>query len=143
VARSTLDLFPARPTPWLAALLAVIPGCAEGDYDHELPVASFGGVQDAEEPDAQAFVAEPDVGAAEGETDVGEPLDTDASGSGASESSTGDPQPPIGCCAPRDRPLCDDIDVFACVCKEDPSCCVNRWDETCVAEVSELGCGQC
>jgi hypothetical protein len=32
---------------------------------------------------------------------------------------------------------------MACVCAEDDVCCTDGWDDLCVAEVDELGCGAC
>lgn len=47
-----------------------------------------------------------------------------------------------GCCDPGIAG-CDDPDVQACVCDVDPFCCDNGWDQTCVEEVTSLGCGTC
>ena len=52
--------------------------------------------------------------------------------------------PPLGdCCEAQGGPGCADIAVANCVCDEDPFCCENVWNEGCVAEVDELGCGNC
>ena len=47
------------------------------------------------------------------------------------------------CCTPKATPGCPVPDIEACVCAEDPYCCDTEWDETCVAEVDEFGCGFC
>jgi hypothetical protein len=47
------------------------------------------------------------------------------------------------CCTVQDTPGCGDAAVQACVCQEDPFCCANVWDQWCVDEVAEFGCGDC
>ncbi len=47
------------------------------------------------------------------------------------------------CCQINGTPGCDNAALVACVCAQDAFCCENTWDETCVAEVSEFGCGIC
>lgn len=58
-----------------------------------------------------------------------------------------DPDPPPAndgdCCEPGDGTGCGDAVVSDCVCADDPYCCETAWDELCVAEVSNLGCGAC
>ena len=55
-----------------------------------------------------------------------------------------DPGPGTSCCVAADEAAgCSDPDIESCVCGEDPFCCDTIWDETCVAEVDQLGCGSC
>ncbi|MCB9566286.1 MAG: hypothetical protein H6710_03565 [Myxococcales bacterium] len=52
--------------------------------------------------------------------------------------------PPVAeCCAAHDTPGCDDLEVEACVCAQDPLCCEAPWSDVCVAEVEAFGCGLC
>jgi hypothetical protein len=48
-----------------------------------------------------------------------------------------------GCCEPHDTPSCDDQAVADCVCAQDTFCCTDAWDDLCVNEVIEFGCGVC
>jgi hypothetical protein len=50
---------------------------------------------------------------------------------------------PIGCCEPSDAPGCTDPAIQVCVCELDAFCCESVWDDICVAEVEEYGCGDC
>ena len=47
------------------------------------------------------------------------------------------------CCEPHRDGGCDEAVVQACVCEEDDYCCDIAWDEQCVAQVREFGCGMC
>jgi hypothetical protein len=47
------------------------------------------------------------------------------------------------CCQPNGTPGCDDGAIVGCVCGQDSFCCENGWDETCVGEVEQFGCGVC
>lgn len=47
------------------------------------------------------------------------------------------------CCLPHGSPSCDEPEVAACVCDENPYCCEQMWDEECVAAVDKFGCGMC
>ncbi|MCC6216685.1 MAG: hypothetical protein IT376_17625 [Polyangiaceae bacterium] len=47
------------------------------------------------------------------------------------------------CCAPQSWAGCEDFAVAQCVCASDPYCCNSRWDDLCVNEVDQLGCGSC
>ena len=47
------------------------------------------------------------------------------------------------CCEPQETPGCQDGPVAQCVCIQDAFCCVEQWDEQCVAEVTQFGCGEC
>ncbi|HET6585299.1 MAG TPA: hypothetical protein VFG69_17695 [Nannocystaceae bacterium] len=58
----------------------------------------------------------------------------------------GDEGGPMGggdCCAPQGVPGCADAMVESCVCNADPFCCQQEWNEECVFEVDDLGCGDC
>lgn len=48
-----------------------------------------------------------------------------------------------GCCEPSDAPGCVDGEIQVCVCALDAFCCESSWDDICVAEVEEYGCGDC
>ncbi len=50
---------------------------------------------------------------------------------------------PAGCCEPAEGPGCADGEVQVCVCELDAYCCETAWDDICVAEVEEYGCGDC
>jgi len=55
-------------------------------------------------------------------------------------------EPPVGggaCCTVEATPGCIDPTIEQCVCDGDPFCCATAWDEYCVAEVDEFGCGTC
>lgn len=60
-----------------------------------------------------------------------------------SSGSGGTPGPQNDCCAASDAAGCVDQAVQACVCAEDTFCCDTEWDEQCIAEVDEFGCGVC
>jgi hypothetical protein len=47
------------------------------------------------------------------------------------------------CCAPNGTPGCETASIEDCVCAQDPWCCSNEWDQTCVEEVEDFGCGDC
>ena len=47
------------------------------------------------------------------------------------------------CCQPQDGPGCGNATVQNCVCSKDSFCCENQWDQICVNEVGEFGCGSC
>ncbi len=47
------------------------------------------------------------------------------------------------CCQPNGTPGCNNAGITSCVCAQDPFCCSDGWDEFCVAEVNEFGCGTC
>jgi len=47
------------------------------------------------------------------------------------------------CCVADGEPGCDDAQVQACVCADDPGCCVEDWDFQCIQEVEAFGCGVC
>jgi hypothetical protein len=55
--------------------------------------------------------------------------------------------PPSGsgaCCTPEATPGCAaDPAIEDCVCFLDPYCCDTEWDDYCVAEVDDFGCGTC
>lgn len=47
------------------------------------------------------------------------------------------------CCVADGAPGCSDPGVQACVCAEEPRCCAEGWDFTCVQAVEAHGCGTC
>lgn len=47
------------------------------------------------------------------------------------------------CCESGEGQGCNDAQVEACVCDQDPLCCNNQWDNICVIEVESFGCGVC
>ena len=50
------------------------------------------------------------------------------------------------CCEPHRTAGCSDEGIQDCVCAVDPLCCGFEggfWDEVCVQEVNENGCGMC
>jgi hypothetical protein len=47
------------------------------------------------------------------------------------------------CCIPTGGPGCPDPMVEQCVCTFDSYCCTDDWDDTCVQEVLQFGCGIC
>ena len=48
------------------------------------------------------------------------------------------------CCIPSMTPGCGaDPSVEQCVCANDDYCCTTAWDDQCVGEVDEFGCGFC
>lgn len=51
---------------------------------------------------------------------------------------------PLGdeCCVAQGAPGCDGPEEL-CVCVSDPYCCFFEWDDTCVQEVDDFGCGAC
>jgi hypothetical protein len=68
----------------------------------------------------------------------------DCGGGAPPDGDEGGGMPPLGdCCEAQGGPGCADVAVANCVCDEDPFCCENVWNEGCVAEVDELGCGNC
>jgi hypothetical protein len=72
-------------------------------------------------------------------------------GASGGESSSGpsepppDPPPPYDgdCCVAGEGTGCGDDAVSTCVCADDAYCCDTAWDDLCVAEVTNLGCGIC
>ena len=47
------------------------------------------------------------------------------------------------CCTPQGTPGCDDPNIEGCVCAGDGFCCTDMWDDQCVEEVEQFGCGSC
>ncbi len=47
------------------------------------------------------------------------------------------------CCEPNGTPGCDNPEIMACVCAQDPYCCATAWDQLCANEVDDYGCGKC
>lgn len=62
-------------------------------------------------------------------------------GSAASGGSGGNPGGE--CCSPSGMPGCMDQAVEQCVCAQDDYCCTTAWDDTCVLEIGDFGCGAC
>jgi hypothetical protein len=52
-------------------------------------------------------------------------------------------RPADSCCAVHGTPGCFDAEVEQCVCAVNAYCCEMEWDSICVAQVGELGCGEC
>jgi hypothetical protein len=57
------------------------------------------------------------------------------------------PTPGGDCCAPHAGPSCDVQACRDCVCDSDEPCCLDKWDQFCVADASDqcvslCGCGQ-
>jgi hypothetical protein len=55
----------------------------------------------------------------------------------------GEPPPQLDCCTDNESQGCTDVDVQDCVCLADPYCCEQAWDQACVDQVDQLGCGAC
>ena len=51
--------------------------------------------------------------------------------------------PVSDCCTPKEGPGCGDEAIKACVCAQDAYCCETQWDDVCVGEVEQFGCGKC
>lgn len=50
------------------------------------------------------------------------------------------------CCEAHQTPGCSEMTISECVCAQDPLCCGFEdgfWDDICVQEVNDLGCGMC
>ncbi|MCK4660947.1 MAG: hypothetical protein KAV82_15610, partial [Phycisphaerae bacterium] len=47
------------------------------------------------------------------------------------------------CCETGHGAGCSDPAIEDCVCQSDRYCCETEWDDTCVDEVTSLGCGTC
>ncbi len=47
------------------------------------------------------------------------------------------------CCEVHDGKGCKDSTIQACVCNQDSFCCNYTWDDICVSEVEQFGCGSC
>jgi len=56
-------------------------------------------------------------------------------------SSPGNTTGSTACCSAHASVGCDDAVIQECVCKGDPRCCTEKWDDVCVALVGGLGCG--
>jgi hypothetical protein len=104
--------------------------------------------------DATSTGTETTGGSTQGSTGTGTSAATEASSTapttgtpttgGSTGSSTGGAEG--DCCAINDTPGCSDDTIEQCVCDEDPFCCGlegGNWDDTCVGEVTVLGCGMC
>jgi hypothetical protein len=64
--------------------------------------------------------------------------------SGPTSGAGGAPTGGDGCCFPSMSPGCGiDPQVEQCVCSQDDYCCTTAWDEQCVAQVDQFGCGFC
>jgi hypothetical protein len=63
-------------------------------------------------------------------------------GSSTSGSSTSGGNPSSDCCAPGPAG-CGDPAVQQCVCQQDDYCCTTEWNDLCVQEVDQFGCGSC
>ena len=73
-------------------------------------------------------------GGASNDKDGGADSGTNADGSAGST--------PGACCAASTVPGCNDAAVQDCVCKQDPRCCSEKWNDVCVALVNGLSCGK-
>jgi hypothetical protein len=62
----------------------------------------------------------------------------DGTAGSGSTGSTGDPR---DCCAAHSQPGCADLELLACVCDQEASCCAFGWDAACV-DLAEK-CGGC
>ncbi|MCA9690675.1 MAG: hypothetical protein KC636_13785 [Myxococcales bacterium] len=52
--------------------------------------------------------------------------------------------PDVGtCCTPMETIGCSNGTIQNCVCTQDDYCCATKWDQQCVNEVEEFGCGSC
>ncbi len=52
--------------------------------------------------------------------------------------------PGAACCTSGQEPGCgQDPRIEACVCAQDAFCCSSSWDDLCVDEVVQFGCGDC
>ncbi len=53
--------------------------------------------------------------------------------------------PPQSCCEAGSAAGCCDADIMKCVCAKDDLCCSGLfgWDQLCVLEVEQFGCGKC
>lgn len=47
------------------------------------------------------------------------------------------------CCAADDEPGCNEPEIQACVCTDEPQCCVDGWTFACVEAIEDLECGIC
>ena len=47
------------------------------------------------------------------------------------------------CCSAHPEPWCADVGVAQCVCAIDPYCCEVGWDQLCVDQIAQNGCGAC
>lgn len=47
------------------------------------------------------------------------------------------------CCMVNGSAGCSDTAIESCVCAQDAYCCNTDWDQLCVDEVTQLGCGSC
>ncbi len=47
------------------------------------------------------------------------------------------------CCAAHEEAGCTDETIASCVCATDPYCCMVVWDQVCVDEIAQYGCGDC
>lgn len=65
------------------------------------------------------------------------------SGFGGSGGSAGGAGGAGSCCTPSLSPGCSNSTIASCVCAQDSYCCSYEWDDLCVSEVSQLGCGSC
>lgn len=63
-----------------------------------------------------------------------------AGGAGGSAGSVTSKEP---CCVAHDGPGCNDAAIQACVCAQDPTCCSGSWNQFCVNEIKQFGCGSC
>lgn len=70
---------------------------------------------------------------------------TGSAGPGPSGTSAQGGQPTgDACCFASPSPGCSgDAIVEQCVCSQDDYCCTTEWDDQCVGEVDEFGCGFC
>lgn len=64
-------------------------------------------------------------------------------GDGGGDGGSGGGAPAGACCSPTNTPGCSNPVVEACVCFEDPFCCLFSWDPVCVEIITEVACGTC
>jgi hypothetical protein len=60
-------------------------------------------------------------------------------GRGAGGNASGGGGNPGSCCFESSAPGCGEPRVEACVCKQDPYCCDQKWDSRCVVETEQCG----
>lgn len=100
------------------------------------------GMVDCMDPDCRHLPhCAPPVEICDNQTDDDNDGDTDCEDDDCSQHAACRPQD--SCCQAHDTPGCADPEVEACVCAQNSYCCEMQWDDVCVAQVEQFGCGQC
>jgi hypothetical protein len=119
---------------------AVVGGCAKGGGNDTF------GIEDESTSATSGAGTSDDPGHTSGEVSNGAATSGDSTTTGGTTtggSTTGNPQTTGDCCVGGTNPGCSNPSIEQCVCAQDDYCCTTEWNDLCVDEVDQFGCGSC